>query len=707
MWSILGLAFSVGWILDIPAQHIQRQWQGMSPSGTVFEGTIVREGRVWLLDVPDQRRRHRLQVPTGLVDGRLHEGDQVVVSGWVFPPEAARNPGSFDERSWMNQNGWALTMVVERIHVIHDHSLNQGWRARWKSALGVRIDTRFEGDDVRALVRAMVLADRSMLTSDLESTFRRVGLMHLLAVSGLHFGCIVLGVWLLAGAIVARLPVPLDMQRRAIALLVLFSAFGYASLIGWSPSVVRAFLMLGVASICQVARRKGWMERSLLISALCIAFIQPEQWYSVGTRLSFAAVAGIALGLRFDRWTMSSRQDARWPFQSAIIVSTSAFIGTLPVLLWHMGWVPLMGLLVSPPAIALTAVALLLAIAAVALPAGGHAVGLLASKGMNIIMVMAESAGAARFPDLIAHSTVDVVAALLVGGAGTLWMNRGLRLYWKGCAAIVFVSVAVFIWMRPVSPRLVMLDVGQGDALILDMPGFAPVVIDTGPGARSGLVVARALRRLGYREARLVLTHGDRDHVGGQKVLDQEISLISTMAPWVAEDPRPGQPYPLLRGKRLDLPPSIRGYLLHPDTPGRDNHHSVVLLLVRGEHGILLTGDADERAEMSVSTRYGALFDRLDTRILKVAHHGSITSTGAPLLEKFPPDLALISAGRDNQFGHPDSKIVDRLMTSGARVLQTGQQGAIRISGFGDHVRIHGFLRGRWRRIPDRSRQES
>ena len=702
----LGLAFSIGWILDVPSQIIEHQWHKATPSSIVIRGNLEREGRTWLLHDADQRRTFRLQAPADLTQRRLHDGDAAVVTGRALPPAVVRNPGSFDERTWMKQKGWALIVSVERMHVVHHHAISGVGSAHWREALRSRIDSRFEHDEVRALVRAMVLADRSALGSDLESTFRRVGLMHLLAVSGLHFGCIILGVWLLAGSVVSRIPVPPTVRRTTIAGLVLLAALGYAELVDWTPSVVRAFLMLSVASVCRMAQRRGWIERSLLISALYMAFIQPEQWYSVGTQLSFAAVAGIALGLRFDRWAKTSGSRRRLPFQSALVVSSAAFAGTLPVLLWQMGWVPLMGLFASPPAIAMTTATLLLTIASIVMPLGGHAVGMLASTGMQVIILMAEQAGSAGFPRLLARSHADVAAALMLVSMGALWALSRWRLYWKVCATTLLVSGALLIWTRPTSPSLMMLDAGQGDALILEGKGFIPVVIDTGPGGRSGRALAGALQSHGHEQARVMLTHGDRDHTGGLKFMSDEIQIRSVMAPWtpstlLTPDVLEGtQPVRLARGMRMSLPASVRGYVLHPATPGRDNHHSLVVLLVRGRDGILLTGDVDVRAEKELAERYGPLFETLDARILKVAHHGSNTSTNAEFLKHFLPDVALISAGVDNQFGHPDPEVLNRLEASGAIVLQTSQQGAIRISGWGKHIRIHEYRDGRWRHIP-------
>jgi competence protein ComEC len=201
---------------------------------------------------------------------------------------------------------------------------------------------------------------------------------------------------------------------------------------------------------------------------------------------------------------------------------------------------------------------------------------------------------------------------------------------------------------------------------------------------------------MGHRSINLVLSHADSDHTGGTGALEKSVHVASRSIPWNVSDSIDGAPKTLLRGDFLPLPSHMRGYVLHPFEPGRRNTHSLVILLVSDRTGILLTGDMEKEEEHQLVATYGRLFDLLNVRILKVAHHGSSTSSSHELVQRFKPHLALISAGVGNPFGHPHKDVIDRLHEAGTQTLATMDLGAIRLRHITSRPRIDCHARGTW-----------
>lgn len=708
---LMTLSLATGWMADEPARRMKRNLECASASHVVLIGHLDNHRSSWVIQMSGRGHTAstlRLVLPGALADERLHAGDRVIIAGTTQPISPPSNPGSFNQMSWMIQMGWAATVKATHIRIRHDHEPNS--RARLRAALSHRLDQLFPAGNVGALVKAMVLADRTTLDEDLKGSFRQSGLMHLLAVSGLHFGCVLFLVWLLAGSIVRRLPLRQRSRLFISSGLVVLFAGGFATLAGWSPSVIRAFLMLTIGLLCRMSGRRGWIERSLLISAFIVMLLFPLLWRSVGTQLSFAAVTGISLSLRFAH---AHPRLVSSPLMSATLISTGAFMGTLPVLLWHMGWVPLVALLVSPPAVALTSAALLMAVVSLLLPVGGAVVAEVARPLFSAVIHLAEWATALNMPSLRAIHTLDAAAVwVLLFGFSALTLP-GTRKFTRTAVTLILISFATLVWLRPGSHDVIMLDVGQGDALIVDQNYVftnrtkRPLIVDTGASTRAGDVTGAALQKRGQEAVDVLLSHGDLDHTGGLEGLAERIEVKHVWTPWRSTSSELSEQSRLMRGQRMNLHASVRGYVLHPSSPGRDNHHSLVILLLEGKNGILLTGDIDERAEERVVKDFGPLFDRLSARVLKVAHHGSATSTGRQLMNRFRPDVALISAGANNRFGHPDDVVVKRLEASGAIVLSTADHGAIRLSNLGGRIRLHGHGTGRWRHIPVEPRSQS
>jgi competence protein ComEC len=316
---------------------------------------------------------------------------------------------------------------------------------------------------------------------------------------------------------------------------------------------------------------------------------------------------------------------------------------------------------------------------------------------------------------------VPIVAVYYAGLAAALVPRVRVRLTGVcllGASWVVIVSGATAAWTgdsglfgRP-ALRLTVFDVGQSEAMLLEVPRTKPLVIDSGgvPFGEGGIDVARrvlapALWARGILTVdTLLITHGDPDHIGGAPAVigDFRPRRLWTGVPVPAHAPslelfdiatRAGIVRDSVRQGHERQWGDARIRVLHPPEPDWErqrvrNDDSVVLEVLYGDAAILLTGDISAEIERRILPR----LTPARIRILKVAHHGSRTSSSRELLEGWRPQLAVISCGRGNSFGHPTRDVLERLETAGAQVLRTDRDGQITIETDGREVRVRTFL---------------
>ncbi|MFW5947547.1 MAG: DNA internalization-related competence protein ComEC/Rec2, partial [Gemmatimonadota bacterium] len=394
----------------------------------------------------------------------------------------------------------------------------------------------------------------------------------------------------------------------------------------------------------------------------------------------------------------------RW-LADGLATSVAATVATAPFVAWHFGRIAPVGIaanLVAIPllSLAVPALALALVAGAVWLPAGRF----LADAGTLLLDGLDATARIAAGAPGAAVALPASTAVVATAAAGLAWMvTRRLGRVRGGVRAAAWgaVSMAVLLVapVRPVVDRVEVhvIDVGQGDAVAIRSPAGRWLLTDAGIATDGYDAGARiVVPYLGHRGVRrlegLVVTHPDADHMGGAAAVLEAfrprwvagpavrapksayLALLRTAAghgiPWIAAR----------RGMTFELDGMTVEVLHPPDSVVWDdaNDASVVTRVVYGEFEALLTGDAPAEVERVLVRRYGR---RLDADILKVGHHGSITSTTPELLAAADVDVALISAGRGNRYGHPHRAVIDRLTAADITVARTDRHGSIVVRG--------------------------
>lgn len=538
----------------------------------------------------------------------------------------------------------------------------------------------------KALARALVLGDASDLPLEWKRGLRVTGVYHLMSVSGVHVALVAGAVWLLAGWL----------PRRPRLLLSLASIFLYLLLVGPLPALVRAAVMGALGVTALLAERPPAAANALGWAALLLLMDQPGLVLSPAFQLTMAATAGLLLlaPLLAERWR-------RLPVPAWLTKSIAASVGAqLATLPWALPrfyllspLAPWLNLLAVPWTGLVLIVSLLWTAAALVAPswAGGL---------LPVLDFLAKPfSWPSRTPPevwLPLPVALSPWAAWLLAAAVTALLllpndRRGRRALLVLAAGAAGLGVCAAVdWPRPSRelPELAMIDVGQGDSILL-RDGDRAILVDGGGwdgGDLGGRVLLPALLGEGVRHIdALVLTHPDLDHCGG---LVDVSAYLPVDEVWMA----PGWDPESCAGRLMSLPGTRTRFLakgsrvsagrwrlkvLHPeaDDPSHEtNERSLVLLAEVHGRRVLLTGDIESWAEHRLAD---CCARDLRVDVLKVAHHGSRTSSTETFLEAAKPRLALISVGLRNLYHHPAPEVVERLQAHGARVLRTDRSGEV------------------------------
>lgn len=573
-----------------------------------------------------------------------------------------------------------------------------------RSALAARVDTIFRSD--ASVARALLVADQRQISLEVRDRYAAAGLVHMLSISGLH-------VAIIAGAIELVL-VAGRVRRSLAAWLTLLLVGAYVAVLGWPAPALRSAVMYGMTALAQRFQRPASPWAALAVGAW-IPLAWPRSVLDIGYQLSVCGMAALtASGVLTRRILRADAPALRGRLVRELLASTLASVATVPLVAWHFGRVSVIGPfanLVAAPIITVLQPALFLAM--VFAPWSSAATFVADAAHPLLVAFDFVAISAARVPNAALDIAPTLVATLPLAGmavgviAACSTRRPGRALIGMGIAA------TVLIWhpaiRRPLhGAELHVIDVGQGDAIALRTDGGNWILFDAGRSWQRGdagrSVIVPYVRRRGGKVVALVLSHPHSDHVGGAA------SVIRWLTPSEVWDPAyvsPTRSYAdALRTiarhnvawQRVDPGDSLVAdgvvvRFLAPDSAwaaqlADPNEASAVALVRYGRVRFLLTGDA-ESAEEDWLLRHGA---SVNADVLKVAHHGSSTSSGEAFLAAVSPRLALISVGAENAYRHPSQSVLDRLARRRIPTLRTDRDGSVvvRTNGIDLWVRVGG-----------------
>ena len=645
----------------------------------------------------------------GAVYPALRPGDRVRLEGTLEPPPPRRNPAQFDYGAYLRRQGVGATLEVR--DETGAQFLAPSRQPATVAAEAVRRHVRrtlarhVPGLEARSLLHALLLADRSRVEAGTLEAFRRTGLMHLLAVSGLHVGLVGGVLYLLLKPLLGRL----GLRRRQVewtrALVTLSILAVYVLVAGASVSIRRAFLMVALLIVGRPLERPSDALNTLGVAAVVILLGRPAALFDVGFQLSFGAVAAlVTLTPLLTGWLPETvrRSKLGMVVAGSVVTSVAATIGTAPALLAHFGRLPIGGIVLNVPAIPLTAATLGSGLGCALLapvPPLAAAFGALADVSGRLLIALTET-GDVGLGGVAAEGFLEAPTAILASALAVLALALWMRPLARNRAMVAAgACLAVGLWTGFAQGEarrgldVVFLDVGQGDATLVSTPAGRHVLIDA--GLRSPYVdegertVLPHLERFGVRGLdALVLTHADADHVGGARSVLEAVPvgrLVVNGAGGETDLWRSvleaadslGVPVESVgAGDTLNVDPAVRIRVLGPAGPmSSPNDASVALRLEHGRTRWLLTGDAEAAGEADLVAHFP---DLLGADVVKVGHHGSRTSSTPTFVDATrEPSFAVVSVARRNRYGLPDEEPLARWASTGAAVLLTSAEGAV------------------------------
>ncbi|WP_040207915.1 DNA internalization-related competence protein ComEC/Rec2 [Neobacillus jeddahensis] len=625
------------------------------------------------------------------------------VSGTMKKPAIAKNPNGFDYRTYLRAKKiyWIVDIQGSPLQPCTPMKFSPIILIKQLRFNGIHyLDNHFP-PDIASLSAALIFGDKSLLTPDLLTSYQKTGIVHLLAISGLHVSLFI--------GMIFYIGIRCGLTRQFMTNFLLFTLPGYAILTGASPSVIRSTLMIFLVLL--TAKRKNHLHL-LPIDAISLAILifllfSPLVIFDVGFQLSFIVSFAIILSAPhiLQRYQRNSIR--------MLVTSVTAQLAALPLLLYHYFELSLLGIFANLVYIPLFSFVYLPGVYLLYL---SHILfGKTPTLLLGLFLKMIELSN--QLIDLLGHFSFGrfipgkpsiimliiyflLIVAIFYIWEGNHYTNRSLQLLILSITLFSFQTA--WNWLKPVG-EVTMIDVGQGDSILIHLPhGNGNMLIDTGgavnfveekwklrskPFEVGRDVVVPYLKGKGITKIdKLILTHGDMDHIGGAITILKELEVKQILMPSVAE-PSEEELAIIQEAKKQGIPirkvsvddqwksTDSEFYILSPEMnfTGERNSGSIAFVAQIGGVSWFFGGDLDQEGEERILRKS----PRIAVDVLKVGHHGSKTSSAEAFIQQLKPRVALISAGENNRFGHPHQEVLDRLYETNTIIYRTDLQGAI------------------------------
>lgn len=694
-----------------PIEHTNVISEIVDPPSLPKNNFIVKLKKIIYLE-DTIRINRKFQVNFKDLPGVALPGDQLFLENVtldILP--LRRNPGQFDYASFLQMRGVMGLIITHPESIVRLESFRTSFNFRrhfyiLRENISTRISSLIEEQPAKFLI-AILLGKKEGLSPEVKEDFQNSGVAHVLAISGLHVGFIVLVIMILLSFL------PISFRGQNI-LTILFLIF-YVFLTGANPPVVRASLMVSLYLIGINLERRPDIYNTVFTSALVILLFQPQQLFWVGFQFSFIAVLSILYFYRslrpFETYLIKNIlrcEERSWIRNWLIVpflVSVAAQLGTIPLMIIYFYKLPLISFLLNIIVIPIVGFIVPLGLLSIFTSFFSFHLAMIISKLLTyaidfLIEIVHLSANLPfaylHLPRLSSFILISYILALWLIFS---WKKEELRQLRIPILIVIFLMVMLSVAPKKRNLQLIMFDVGQGEATLVRTTSGKQILFDAGPNTPyydSGRdIIFPALQEMGKLHLeKVILSHSHADHIGGLFSLSTLISIDSVYLPllrvnYYLQDSlvtflksRNISTRFLSFGEIIKVDKYSKIYILAPfrentnpySTAGfQINNTSIVSLLKIGDTSILFTGDAELPVERKL-VNWGSI---LAADILKVGHHGSITSSSQTLLTLSAPNIGVIPVGRNNRFNHPSKEILLRLKNLGIKYYRTDKEGAV------------------------------
>lgn len=707
------------WCLFLLLNYEKRSAQLSALDGTSLHGHFVvlkseYQDIKHFIPIKNVDSKHRFWLRTDIDGALLRYGDILFIKGTIKNPKKIRNPGAFDFRRYLLLKNISGLLYSDSYEKTGSKIKNPFKYIAFKlKARILSLHERALPHPYSDILIGLVFGDDGVtLSEDIQNNFRRTGLMHLLVVSGSQ-------VSLLSGMVFLFLR-KLGLKPGIQYLFLCLVNITFYFLTGGGASIFRAIVMNLLT-----AGTKTWHYKIspliIILTALTIMLlIDPYILLDIGAQLSFLATLSLIYGVDIVKKCLP----ATWPnfLNMAISMSLAPFLFTTPLLWGVFKEVSLISLFTN--LLLIDVIEILVVVGFFATLGGLFFYPILWLADAILKWVIIAMLNIVNYCASFSFSVMSVsihwsfVVYLYTLLLFSFWcLEKERKALLKNglyASASLLCLIFIFIQLKEKPLLITYLDVGQGDACVIETPKGKTIIIDSGgrkinyktreiksnEGTRTVLPYLNS-KGLSFVDF-LILTHNDMDHAGGAfSILEKkEIGSLVTngrrslyldnLNNW--QDHFSHKVSPLTDVTRLNIEEDMYLDFFHPNSSRitySENESSIVCRLYYRGHSFLFTGDLEEDGELWLLRHYGS---ELNSTVLKLGHHGSKTSTNKGFLKQVNPSFVIVSAGQYNRFGHPAPVVVKRVSDLGVALYRTDRQGAIQIQTFGDELIVKTML---------------
>lgn len=655
-------------------------------------------------------------------------GREVEFEGVLRQPEGMRNPGGFDYRRYLAQKGVGATVFSYAFEI----EPNVGRKANLliKAGLKVRdsivyVIEKSLPHQQAGLLNGMLIGYREGLSEELQDAFSTAGLSHIMAVSGANVAFLILPLAFLFKKLRIR-------KILANILIIAFLIF-FVFITGFEPSVLRAVVMASIMLTASILYREADTYTAIALSCIILLAYQPYMLFNVGFQLSYAAVLSIImlhrnisnLILKITKIKSKTIPDTPKPafFLEAFSATLAAQLGVLPITILYFNKISLISiipnLLAAPLLEIITVLGAIMALIGQLSLVIAQLIGYLNCIFLSIILYITKYASSLPFATIRTITpTIFLVAAYYFAIWFLLWYkplkNIKLNLRHKASALSIAALFILIAGLRPTALEVVFLDVRQGDSSFIRTHTGKTLLIDGGgsnnPSVRSNIgesaIIPFLLDSHVTKLNAVIATHAHSDHIQGLYDVIYQLNVDVLILPSLSDEECFKELLLIACKKNVHVIRCSKGDIIRLDnmtyfkvlSPEPNcaadedslNNTSLVLKLCYGLTSIIFTGDAEKEVEEQLVS----YSDSLSADVIKIAHHGSISSTGEAFLREVSPKAAVISVGKNN-FGHPSLQVLELLEQNNVKCFRTDECGAVLLISDGKAIKMKKTIKGR------------
>lgn len=736
---------------------------------------VTRLKKISTNDIPSYPVTGKIRVTVMGYKETLFAGNRLTFVGKIKKIRNFNNPGGFDYKRYMIFRGiWGSAFVVPKQIL----DLQKGSTNRFKGTIISirnnisdtidRLHPISRPEETKAVLKALVVGMKNEIRPDLRNAFNRAGVSHILAISGLHVGIVATGAFFLFSWLLSRFRFFLwqALTRKGAAILSLLPVFAYGFIAGMSPSTQRAVIMVSVFLIAFMVEKEHDPINTLAVAALLILIFHPPSLFYISFQLSFVSVLSIIYGLGQTQHLWKNVKTKipsekfstlRHRIRTFFLVSVFAVAGTLPLTMYYFNQVSVVGILANMliiPIIGFIVVPLGL-FAVLVYPISVYATLLflnlsaaILSGALEVVFFFSHLPFAAFTTITPSLFEIGCFYILLWGGLKLIYYRREKtgpekdasapailvgspkykRLRWLatrnnrvkflvGLVILALVLDTVYwlnyrLWHKDL--RVTIMDVKQGSASLLELPGGYNLLIDGGGFYDNSVfdmgewVIAPFLWQKKITTVdTLILTHPNSDHLNGLLYIAKTFNVKQIWSnSEAAKSKGYGRLLEIVRASQIDMPPynslsrsqKINGIdikILYPPSDFLQrkkkekwrgyNNNSMVIKISYKNISFLFPGDIMSRAEKELSRRSG---NALKSNFLVAPHHGSKTSSTQDFLDLVQPDIIGISLGWKTAYGFPHAIVLNRYRKMGSQLFRTDLHGALQVVTDGYSINI-------------------